>query len=148
MSSVRGGAGTASRTFGLFGALLTYAINAGIIDSNPAHGIRKPKDQVRQRRLTEAEYRQLGQMLAKIRCDHTYSTSADIIRLLALTGCRRSEIIVLRWAEVDFDGSCLRLAESTEGYSIRPVGLPVLAYLKERHHYELGREWCWERVCR
>src|SRR3546814_4021452 len=79
-SIVRGGAGTASRTLGLFGALLTYAINAGIIDSNPAHGIRKPKDQVRQRRLTEAEYRQLGQMLAKIRCDHTYSTSADIIR--------------------------------------------------------------------
>src|SRR3546814_4832325 len=76
-SIVRGGAGTASRTLGLFGALLTYAINAGIIDSNPAHGIRKPKDQVRQRRLTEAEYRQLGQMLAKLRCDHTYSTSAD-----------------------------------------------------------------------
>src|SRR3546814_4807227 len=48
-SIVRGGAGTASRTLGLFGALLTYAINAGIIDSNPAHGIRKPKDQVRQR---------------------------------------------------------------------------------------------------
>src|SRR3546814_9219785 len=56
-------------------------------------------------------------MLAKIRCDHTYSTSADIIRLLALTGCRRSEIIGLRWDEVDFDGSCLRLAESKEGRS-------------------------------
>lgn len=59
-SIVRGGPGTASRTLGLFGAILTYAINAGIIDSNPAHGIRKPKDQVRQRRLTEAEYRELG----------------------------------------------------------------------------------------
>src|SRR3546814_872912 len=89
-------------------------------------------------RLTEAEYRQLGQMLAKIRCDHTYSTSADIIRLLALTGCRRSEIIGLRWDEVDFDGSCLRLAESKEGYSIRPVGLPVLEYLEERHPYADG----------
>src|SRR3546814_14735380 len=77
-------------------------------------------------------------MLAKIRCDHTYSTSADIIRLLALTGCRRSEIIGLRWDEVDFDGSCLRLAESKEGYSIRPVGLPVLEYLEERHPYADG----------
>src|SRR3546814_4060049 len=57
-SIVRGGAGTASRTLGLFGALLTYAINAGIIDSNPAPGIRQPKDKIRQRRLTEAEYRQ------------------------------------------------------------------------------------------
>lgn len=135
---VRGGPGTASRTLGLFGAILTYAINAGIIDSNPAHGIRKPKDQVRQRRLTEAEYRTLGQMLSEIRCDHTYATSADIIRLLALTGCRRSEIIGLRWDEIDFDGSCLRLAESKEGYSIRPVGLPVLEFLEERRPYAGG----------
>lgn len=135
---VRGGAGTASRTLGLFGAILTYAVNMGVIDSNPAHGIRKPKDQVRQRRLTEAEYRVLGQMLAEIRSDHSYSTSADIIRLLALTGCRRSEIIGLRWDEVDFDGSCLRLAESKEGYSIRPVGLPVLEYLEERLPYADG----------
>src|SRR3546814_20753504 len=77
-------------------------------------------------------------MLGKIRCDHTYSTSADIIRLLALTGCRRSEIIGLRWDEVAFDGSCLRLAESKEGYSIRPVGLRVLEYLEERHPYADG----------
>lgn len=137
-SIVRGGPGTASRTLGLFGAILTYAINAGIIDSNPAHGIRKPKDQVRQRRLTEAEYRGLGQMLAEIGFDHTYSTSADIIRLLALTGCRRSEIIGLRWDEIDFEGSCLRLAESKEGYSIRPVGLPVLEFLEERRPYADG----------
>lgn len=137
-SIVRGGPGTASRTLGLFGAILTYAINAGIIESNPAHGIRKPKNQVRQRRLTEAEYRGLGQMLAEIRSDHTYTTSADIIRLLALTGCRRSEIIGLRWDEVDFDGSCLRLAESKEGYSVRPVGLPVLEFLEERRPYADG----------
>lgn len=137
-SIVRGGAGTASRTLGLFGAILTYAINAGIIDSNPAHGIRKPKDQVRQRRLTEAEYRMLGQILAEIRSDQTFATTADIIRLLVLTGCRRSEIIGLRWDEVDFEGSCLRLAESKEGYSIRPVGLPVLEFLEERLLYADG----------
>ncbi len=135
---VCGGPGTASRTLGLFGAILTYAINAGIIDSNPAHGIRKPKDQVRQRRLTEAEYRTLGRMLAEIARDHTYATSADIIRLLALTGCRRSEIIGLLWDEVDFEQSCLRLSESKEGYSIRPVGLPVLEMLEERRPFADG----------
>lgn len=137
-SIVRGGPGTASRTLGLFGAILTYAINAGIIDSNPAHGIRKPKDQVRQRRLTEVEYRALGQMLAEIRSDHSYTTSADIIRLLAMTGCRRSEIIGLRWDEIDFDQSCIRLTDSKEGYSVRPVGLPVLELLEERRPYADG----------
>tara|TARA_R110002072_G_scaffold181232_7_gene337273 strand:+ start:10026 stop:10133 length:108 start_codon:yes stop_codon:yes gene_type:complete len=28
---------------GLIGGILTYAINLGVIDHNPAHGIKKPK---------------------------------------------------------------------------------------------------------
>jgi hypothetical protein len=40
---VRGGAGTATRTVGLLGGILTCAVEAGIIDSNPAHGVRKPR---------------------------------------------------------------------------------------------------------
>jgi hypothetical protein len=49
---VRGGAGTATRTVGL-GGILTYAVDAGIIESNPAHGIFEPKDNVRKRRLSK-----------------------------------------------------------------------------------------------
>jgi len=60
---VRGGAGTATSTVGLLGGILTDAVEAGIIETNPAHGIRKPKDNVRKRRLSEAEYRILGRIL-------------------------------------------------------------------------------------
>jgi integrase len=90
---VRGGVGTATRTVGLLGGILTYAIEAGIIETNPAHGIRKPKDRVRNRRLTEAEYRTLGGILRKAAEDERYQMTADIIRQIALTGCRRSEMI-------------------------------------------------------
>ena len=38
---------------------------------------------------------------------------ADIIRLLLLTGCRKSEILTLRWSEVD--GDMLRLADAKTG---------------------------------
>jgi Arm DNA-binding domain len=124
-ANVRGGAGTATRTVGLLGGILTYAVEAGIIESNPAHGIRKPKDNVRTRRLTEAEYRTLGEMLRVAGRDEKYAISIDIIRQIALTGCRRSEIIGLRWSEVDTETSCLRLADSKEGASIRPIGLPL-----------------------
>jgi hypothetical protein len=92
---VRGGAGTATRTVGLLGGILTYAVEAGIIESNPAHGIRKPKDNVRKRRLSEAEYRIIGQMLRDGAKQEKYTTAVDIIRQLALTGCRRSEMIGL-----------------------------------------------------
>lgn len=139
MSVVRGGAGTATRTVGLLGGILTYAMDAGIITSNPAHGIRKPKDNVRDRRLSEAEYRTLGQILNSAVAEYPqYAITVDIIRQIALTGCRRSEMIGLKWSEVDGDASCLRLEDSKEGKSTRPIGLPVIEYLEDRRTEDDG----------
>ncbi|MGB8402005.1 tyrosine-type recombinase/integrase [Bradyrhizobium sp.] len=135
---VRGGAGTATRTVGLLGGILTYAVEAGIIETNPAHGLRKPKDNVRNRRLTEAEYRTLGGILRKAAEDERYQMTADIIRQIALTGCRRSEMITLQWIEADMEASCLRLVDSKEGASTRPIGLPVVEYLERRWTAEAG----------
>lgn len=137
-ANVRGGVGTATRTIGLLGGILTYAVEAGIIEHNPAHGIRKPKDNVRSRRLNEAEYRTLGAMLRVANQDEKYAITVDIIRQIALTGCRRSEIIGLMWAEVDTDASCLRLADSKEGASVRPIGLPVVEFMETRRRQKIG----------
>lgn len=52
---VRVGIGTGSRGVGLLGGIFTYAIREGIIDKNPVHGFQKPKDRVRDRRLSERE---------------------------------------------------------------------------------------------
>ena len=135
---VRGGAGTATRTVGLLGGILTYAVEAGIITSNPAHGLRKPKDNLRQRRLSEAEYRTLGEMLRKAAEEEKYAMTVDIIRQIALTGCRRSEMIGLKWTEADTEAICLRLEDSKEGESIRPIDLPVVEYLEQRHTGDVG----------
>jgi len=135
---VRGGTGTATRTVGLLGGILTYAVEAGIIDTNPAHGLRKPKDRVRNRRLTEAEYRTLGEILRNAAKDEKYQMATDIIRQIALTGCRRTEMITLRWVEADTDSSCLRLIDSKEGASTRPIGLPVVEYLESRRAEPVG----------
>lgn len=131
-SIVRGGIGTGTRTVGLLGAILTYARENGIIDANPAHGIRKVADQKRTRRLSEEEYRLLGKLLRKAAVDDQLATAADIARAIALTGCRRGEIIGLIWPEVDANNSCLRLADSKEGASVRPIGLPVVDLLAAR----------------
>lgn len=135
---VRGGAGTATRTVGLLGGILTYAVEAGIIEINPAHGIRKPKDNVRNRRLIEAEYRTLGDILRNAARNEKYQMTVDIIRQIALTGCRRTEMITLRWIEADADASCLRLIDSKEGASTRPIGLPVVEYLENRRGNAVG----------
>jgi integrase len=129
---VRGGIGTGTRTVGLLGAVLTYARENGIIETNPAHGIRKAADQKRTRRLSEDEYRLLGKLIRTAADDDQLATAAEMARAIALTGCRRGEIINLIWPEVDCDNSCLRLTDSKEGTSVRPIGLPVIDMLNER----------------
>lgn len=131
-SIVRGEIGTSTRTLGLVGAILTYARENEIIERNPAHGIRKAADCKRTRRLSENEYRQLGLVLANAAGDAQLATASQIAHMIALTGCRRGEIINLDWGEVDAGYSCLRLRDSKEGASVRPIGLPALDLVMAR----------------
>lgn len=78
---VRGGVGTATRTIGLLGGILSYAVELGIIERNPAHSVRKPKDNINGRRLSEQEYRVLGEILRKAAEDRQYATAAQMIRV-------------------------------------------------------------------
>jgi integrase len=128
-SIVKGGLGTAARTAGLLGGILSYALEQGIIEKNPVHGVRKPADRVSERRLTEDEYRLLGKILKSKIADDRFRTTTKIVRFIALTGCRRGEAIHLKWSEIDRRNSCIRLADSKEGKSMRAVGLPVLDLL-------------------
>ena len=58
------------------------------------------------------------------------SEQADIIRLLLLTGCRRSEIVRLRWSEVDRDK--LVLADSKTGPRTVPLNTQARRILERR----------------
>jgi integrase len=128
---VEGGAGTAARTVGLLGGILSYAVSEGIIATNPARGIKRPSDNRREARLTPDEYRALGKALDAADNEAENSTVIAIARLLAYTGCRRGEIENLKWSEVDEAGQCLRLSDSKEGASIRPAGTAVFDVLRK-----------------
>lgn len=119
---VEGGAGTAARTAGLLGGILTFAVAEGAIPFNPATGVKRPADKRRQRRLSADEYKALGEALEAAEADRETEQGLHAIWLLALTGCRLGEIQNLKWKEVDQDGSCFRLEDSKEGASVRPVG--------------------------
>ena len=125
VARVTGGATAATRVIGLLGGIFTYAKEAGYVDHNPAHEVRKPADQRRSLRLAAGDYRALGFQLerAEERGEHWQVIAG--IRLLALTGCRRSEIMDLKWSEIDLDNSCLRLADTKTGTSVRPLAAPA-----------------------
>ncbi|MCJ2111891.1 site-specific integrase [Methylobacterium sp. E-025] len=119
---VKGGPGTAARTVGLLGGILSYARTEGIISVNPVFGVKKPADNTRDRRLRPEEFHMLGKALSAREADGETWQATALIRLLTLTGCRLTEILDLLWSEVDLDYCELRLADSKEGASLRPLG--------------------------
>jgi|SRR5579862_7280448 len=127
---VKGGRGTATRTVGLLGGILSFAVSEGVIAVNPARGIKRPADQRREVRLSLEEYGRIGTALSKALADSENPTAVLAIKLLAITGCRRGEIERLTWPEVDLSGQCLRLKNTKEGPNIRPVGSTVIGLLK------------------
>jgi site-specific recombinase XerD len=139
-SIVRGGQGVAARAAALLGGILTFAVSEGVIPTNPVHGVRKPPYQRRTARLTPEDYGKLGKALAAAEGEGINTTALAIVRLLALTGCRKNEVVALRWAEVDRPGQALRLAETKEGASVRPAGAAALAILADLPRKE-GAEW-------
>ncbi len=119
---VTGGAGTAARAANFLGAVLTFARGEGIIEHNPAHGVKRQADRKRTRRLTPDEYKRFGLAIGQAEQDGETWQAVAGPRLLALSACRLGEIVKLHWSEVDEPGGCFRLAETKEGASVRPIG--------------------------
>ena len=65
--------------------------------SNPCRGIRRYRRKGRERFLSEPELRRLAQVLDRHEARHPCKTA--FIRLLLLTGCRKSEIATLAWSD-------------------------------------------------
>ena len=59
------------------------------------------------------------------------SAFVDAITLIALTGCRRSEIAQLRWGEVDIEAGLLRLQHSKTGPRAVPLGDQAIGLIVE-----------------
>ncbi len=65
--------------------------------SNPCTGIKRYRRRGRERFLSAEEMRRLSKVLDRHQDRHPMETS--IVRLLLLTGCRKSEILTLQWTE-------------------------------------------------
>ena len=99
--------------------------------SNPCRLVVKNRERRRERFLSEEEFRRLGRTLAEAETRKGVSVHAvAAIRLLLLTGCRRNEILTLRWKDVDLEARELKLEDSKTGartVPLSPEAVDVLA---------------------
>ena len=99
--------------------------------TNPCRQIGKYRARRRERFLTEPEFRRLGRALDEMEANGEIAVhAAAALRLLMLTGCRRNEILTLRWDAVDPDAGEIRLIDSKTGartVSLSPEAAAVLA---------------------
>jgi integrase len=121
LAHVRGGRGTASRTVGLLGAIFTYAVRHRMRPDNPVHGVLRPADGRRERRLTDDEYKALGVGLRNAEATHIWPAAIAVAHFLALTGWRSGEALALRWDEIDCARRTATLGDTKTGRSERPL---------------------------
>lgn len=106
--------GGANRALEILRQILEFAIAHGHISINPARDVTMNRRTALTRFLSRDELRRLHRALDRhARAGTRLARQADIIRLLLFTGCRKGEILSLRWSEVD--GDTLALADAKAG---------------------------------
>lgn len=136
-----GGPGTANRTRQLLGAIFTFAIQQGYCKENPVHGIKKFKEGKRERFLSDEEYGRIGTAIREMEFRGTSSLALKAIRMLMLTGCRKSEITMLRWENVDWENRNLQLPDTKTGYRNIPVAQEGIHLLRDLRDSAESDEW-------
>ena len=118
--------GNANHCLGRLRQILNFAIAFGHIRSNPADGIAFNRRSGLTRFLSREELARLHAALDG-QTRQSARQQADIIRLLLLTGCRKSEIMGLRWSEVREEG--LALTDAKTGSRTVPLNSRARAIL-------------------
>lgn len=187
---VTGGKGAATRTVGLLGGIFTYAVTHGYIADSPCEDVKRYPDNQNERFLSPAELQRLGDTLRLAETEGLPTRSGErkgsyrptkdasafkrvkpvlvsphaiaCIRLLMFTGCRLSEILKLRWDDIDFERGILNLPDSKTGAKKVMLGAPALQVLnnvprikgnpyviagdlKDKHRSDLKNPWL--RIC-
>lgn len=153
---VRGGPIIANRALAVLKAMLSWAIDLGLLpkgSENPAVGVEAFKEKGRERFLSSEEMARLGEALAQaegeglpwvvdeaapgakhlpapeLRRVKFDPHAVAAIRLLLLTGARVREILDLEWRHVDWERGMLRLSDSKTGAKVIVLGGAALAVL-------------------
>ena len=144
LATRKGWPANANRCLALISHIFTIAAkwNAVPTGTNPCRGVKRFREQPRERFLTQEELGRLGKTLddvggrtdgnAKLAEDGSEDWRAvDALKLLVYTGARLTEILSLQWAWINWDVGFARLPDSKTGSKTLPLPAPALAILHQ-----------------
>ncbi len=123
---------SANRVLALLSKMFNLAERWGVRPegSNPCRHVDKYPERRRERFLSGAELARLGEVLAAAERSGAEPLAViAALRLLVLTGCRKSEILTLRWDDVDLERGSLHLPDSKTGPKSVPLGAGAVEVL-------------------
>jgi integrase len=130
----RGGEGAAKMCLANLKSIISWAIRMRMITDDPCKHLHVGSYKVRETIIDDADaYARMFKALDRLEaCAKMRPTTADAIRLIALTGCRRGEAIGLRWRHVELKRRRLVLPAAAHKTgrktgATRVIGLPAAA---------------------
>jgi integrase len=127
--------GAANRVLALISKMMNLAESWGIRQdgSNPCRHVERYPERKLERFLSNEELFRLGQALHEAeRHQIEMPVVVAAIRLLLFTGARLSEVLNLRWEQVDFERSLANLSESKTGKKVIFLSPPALEIIESR----------------
>jgi integrase len=107
--------------------MFDWFIERGVVQTNPAAGIKKLPEKDRQRVLTDDELRAIWNAAGEIP-----EPAGTFVKLLMLTAQRRSEVATIEWSEIDAAAKLWTVPEfkyKTDMVHLVPLARPVLDLL-------------------
>ena len=144
---VRGGDSAARRTRMTAAAMYAWGLEHGLIKGvNPFAAVKLSMAPVRERFLSREEAGRMIEAISQLEVEKALAkVFGDALRLLLLTGARKSEVLALRWSEIDFERKSLLLppertkAGGKTGERRIVLSPPALAILSARQTAERER---------
>lgn len=102
---------TANRILALISSIFGWAISAGLWEKNPAICIKRNKENSRDRFIQGEELPRFFQALS----EEPNETIRDYVLLSLLTGARRSNVLSMKWTDINFDRAEWRIKETKNG---------------------------------
>ncbi|MCB0832682.1 MAG: site-specific integrase, partial [Bacteroidetes bacterium] len=127
----------ANRILARISSIFNKAIEWGWDGGNPAQGIKKFKEKSRDRFLRPGELPFFFEALH----EEENQTACDYILMSLYTGARKTNVLSMRWTEIDLDRALWRIPETKNGEPLT-IALSIEALeILQRRQKQTNRKW-------